>query len=383
MADRIQCPGISYVGEGALAAALPELGQLGTNALIIAGGSAIHSRTAARLQTKLRAENTRSVVFAGVSGEPTDAMIAAGSAAYRAQGCDCLIGLGGGSQLDAAKTIGVAVTDDRPFADWTAAPITSRLPSLALIPTTAGSGSEATPIAVITDTAAAVKRVVRGPSLVPAIAVVDPMLTISLPPAPTAYTGLDALTHAIESYTSRQAFAETDMYALAAVPKIFANLPRAYRDSNDHAARTELARAAHWAGLSFGNASVTLVHGMSRPLGTMFGLPHGLANALILPECLDFAADGAIERFATLGRVVGAATATDDDERAARHFVTAVKSLCQVCETPSLAACGVERGKYFAAIEKMARDAKASGSPANTRRSISVADMKDLYARSW
>lgn len=379
----MQCPGISYVGEGALAAALPELGRLGMNALIVAGGSAIHSRTAARLQTKLRAESTRSVVFAGVSSEPTDAMIAAGAAAYRAQNCDCLIGLGGGSQLDAAKAIGVAVTGEGTLADWAASPVTRPLPPLALIPTTAGSGSEATQVAVITDTAAAVKRVVRGPTLVPAIAVVDPSLTVSLPPAPTAYTGLDALTHAVESYTSRRAFAETDMYALAAVPKIFANLPRAYRDGSDHAARTEMARAAHWAGLSFGNASVTLVHGMSRPLGAVFGLPHGLANALLLPECLEFAVDGATERFATLGRAVGAATAADDDERAARQFVTAVKALCLACGTPTLAACGVERDTYFAAIDKMARDAMASGSPANTRRNVSAADLKDLYARSW
>lgn len=366
-------------GAGATKAALPYIAKLGKKPLIVTGKTVVTLPNFADLVYELRALGLDPVVFDGITGEPTDAMIAEGTAVYRATGCDFLIGMGGGSPLDSIKAIGVMLQSDAPLRAYMGQEIGGEFPPMVAIPTTAGTGSEATKFTVITDAATDVKMLLKGEGLVPDLAVIDPDNTKSAPKSVTASTGLDALTHAVEAYTSKQAQPLTDAPAISAVKRIFAHLPTAYRDGNDDTARGELAIAALEAGICINNSSVTLVHGMSRPIGALFHVPHGLSNAMLLEKCMRFAVDGAVARFADLGRAIGRADVSDSDRDAAAAFIEALRQICAVCEVPTLTQYGVEKQKFLDAIEKMASDAIASGSPANTRKTVRREDIVAIY----
>ena len=175
----------------------------------------------------------------------------------------------------------------------------------------------------------------------------------------------------------------SDTFALSAVKRIFQYLPRAYADGSDVKAREEMSLAAFEAGVAFNNASVTLIHGMSRPIGALFHVPHGISNAMLLPTCFAFALDGAQSRFADMARAIGKASEEDSDGAAAEAFLEAIREICGVCEIPTLEAYGIDREKFFASVEKMAADAIASGSPANTAKAVTEADVRKLYAQLW
>lgn len=219
----------------------------------------------------------------------------------------------------------------------------------------------------------------KGAALMPDLAVDDPKLTLTAPPSVTAATGLDALCHAAEAYTSKKAQPMTDALALSAVKRIFKYLPVCFRDGKNIEARTQMSIAALEAGVAFNNASVTVIHGMSRPIGALFHVPHGVSNAMLLPACFDYVYDGAVERFATLAREIGAAKRGETDEAAAKKFVEACKTLCELCEIPSLEEYGVDRDKFFEVIPKMAEDAIASGSPGNTVKELNISDIVKIY----
>ena len=172
----------------------------------------------------------------------------------------------------------------------------------------------------------------KGPVLMPTLAIDDPAFTLTAPPSVTSATGLDALCHAAEAYTSRKAQPLTDDLAISAVKRIFKNLPIVYKEPKNMEARAEMSLAALEAGVAFNNASVTIIHGMSRPIGALFHVPHGLSNAMLLSECFGFALDGAYDRFADLGRAIKAAHTADDDKTAAEAFLNACKELCKICE---------------------------------------------------
>lgn len=370
-------------GTGALEASAPLLGSMGSHALIVTGQIVVTLPCFQTLQELLRAQGVAYTVFSGVTDEPTDQMIRAGAAAYTENSCDHLIGIGGGSPLDAMKGIAVLVSCGGSITDYMGKEISGKLPPMAAIPTTAGTGSEATQFTVITDSIRGIKMLLKGQVLVPDLAVVDPALSVSAPKRITAATGLDALTHAIESYTSRRRQPLTDTVALAAVKRIFRYLPQAYRNGADLTARSELSVAALEAGMAINNASVTLVHGMSRPIGALFHVPHGISNAMLLEQCLRFALDGAYPEFATLARAIGAADAGTPDPQAAEALVDAVRELCRVCQVPTLEEYGIDRTAFFSVMEKMADDALASGSPANTIKPVTRADVLRIYQSLW
>ena len=236
---------------------------------------------------------------------------------------------------------------------------------------------------VITDTKTQVKMLLKGRELVPDIAVIDPEFSMSAPKSVTAHTGLDALTHAIEAYASKKAQPLTDVLAVSAVKRIMEYLPKAYDNGKDVEARTQMALAAYEAGVCITNSSVSLVHGMSRPVGALFHVPHGLSNAMLLPECLKFMKDGAYLRFAELGRATGAADSGCSDIEASEKFVRSVGELCRQCGVVTLEEYGVDKKSFFANIDKMASDAIASGSPANTRRNVTKEDCIELYKKLW
>ncbi len=373
---QIVLPGKTIAGKGALSRA--GLEKYGSRPLIVTGKYTAKSPAAAELLKYA----PNGVVFDGITGEPTVDMINAGVAAYHENSCDHVIGIGGGSALDSAKAIAARSSLGGNIADYMGREIDGEFPPMILIPTTAGTGSEATKFTIITDTEKDVKMLLKGDKLLPQLAVLDYSYTISSPKSVTAATGMDALTHAIESYTSRRANPITDTLALSALKRIFANLPTAYNEPENEAAREQMLIAAYEAGVCINNASVTIVHGMSRPIGALFHVPHGISNAMLDIKCLGFAAQGAPEKFAAAARAVGASDKSDDTA-AAQDFLAALEKLCGIVEIPTLAEYGIDREKFFAAMDKMADDALASGSPANTIREVTKQDILDIYASLW
>lgn len=376
-------PEYTLIGSKALEEAKPYLKKCGKKALIVTGKHVVLSDMMAELKKALEEIGIAYFVFDGITGEPTNVMIDEGIAAYKENGCDFCIGIGGGSPLDSAKAIAAMITNEGKIADYNGKVIEKPIPPVVAITTTAGTGSEATQFTVITDVEKDIKMLLKGGYLVPKIAIVDPAYTYSAPKSITAATGMDALTHAIEAYTSRKALPVTDTLAVSAVKRIMKYLPAAYKDGSDEKARYEMSVASYEAGICINNSTVTLVHGMSRPIGALFHVAHGISNAMLLTKCLAFALDGAYEKFANLGREIGAATAEDDDKTASEKFIEALNEICKICEIPTLLEYGIPKDEFFAHMEKMAHDALTSGSPGNTMKPISEQDMIEIYKKLW
>ena len=383
MASKFIMPKQIISGEHALQQSKEVIRTLGTKALVVSG-KVMNRIGNVRIVTNLLDEiGIGWTVYDDITGEPDDVMIDGGVEAYKANGCDFLIAIGGGSPMDSMKAIGALITNPGKIADYMGKEITNPLPPMVAIPTTAGTGSEATQFTIITDTKTSIKMLLKGTVLIPDVAIVDASFTVSSPKSVTNATGLDALTHAVEGYTSKKASPLTDVYAVDAVKRIFQYLPRAYENGEDMEAREEMILAALEAGVVINNSSVTLVHGMSRPIGANFHVPHGLSNAMLLKVCLTFALDGTYERFADLGRAIGAATEEDDDEMAAKAFLDAIIQLCETLEVPTLAEYGVDKEAFFEVMDKMAEDAIASGSPGNTRKTTTKEDVLRMYKELW
>ncbi len=379
MSKEFLTPKKIITGSGAIENSVQYLVTMGKKPLIVTGRIVSELDAFKMLVSKLSENGLDCVIFKDITGEPTDVMIDEGLRVYRENNCDFLIGIGGGSPLDAIKAIAVLLVCGGKLSDYMGKEISGDFPPMAAIPTTAGTGSEATKFTVITDAKTDVKMLLKGASLLPDLAIVDYENTKSSPKSITASTGLDALTHAVEAYTSKQAQPLTDALAISAVGRIFKNLPVAYKDGENDAARREMSIAALEAGICINNSSVTIVHGMSRPIGALFHVPHGLSNAMLLCQCMEFAKDGAVERFAELSRAVGTADASDSDEQAADRFIDGLVEICKKCEVPTLSGYGIKRSQFIDAIPKMTSDALASGSPANTRKNVSGDDIAAIY----
>lgn len=383
MSYTFKLPGRTVIGANALEACGTYIKSFGRKAFIVTGKIVTKTGLLKVLTDRLDAWGVAWTVFNDITGEPTDTMIDAGVAAYKASSCDFIAAIGGGSPLDSAKAIAAMTVLDGILPDYMGKEISGKLPPMVLIPTTAGTGSEATKFTIITDSAKDVKMLLKGDDLIPDLAVIDPVLTMSTPRDLTAATGMDALTHAVESYTSRKATALTDLYALDAVKRIFTYLPRAYNDGNDLKAREEMAIAAYEAGVCINNASVTLVHGMSRPIGALFHVPHGISNAMLIKECLTFAIDGCYSKFAELARAIGAASHNESDMSAAKAFLTALGELASALNVPTLQQYGIDKDRFDALCPKMATDAMASGSPGNTIKDVTKEDLLAIYQKLW
>jgi alcohol dehydrogenase class IV len=220
--------------------------------------------------------------------------------------------------------------------------------------------------------------------LVPRIALVDFELTMSMPAALTAHVGVDTLTHGIEAYVSALASPMTDPYALSCIRLTGANLRNAWREPGNRSARAAMSVAACQGGIAFANSSVCLVHGMSRPLGATFGIPHGLSNAVLLPTVTEYSVDGAADRYATVARTLGVADIEDDDGEAVRKLLDGLRQLNDDLEVPRLRDLpGVSADLFETSLSKMSDDAIASGSPARNPKIPTPADVIDLYRRAW
>ncbi len=372
MAYTFITPGRTFLGEGALEAAEKSLASLGKRTLIVTGNIVKKGEAFTRLIAMLEKNGVVCTVFSDIPGEPDDRMVAAGVAAYKAAKCDSIVGIGGGSPLDSAKAIAVGTKFSGSVCALAGKEIKGDFPPMALIPTTAGTGSEATKFTVITDAEKGAKLLLRGDALLPKIAIVDPAFTRSAPAKLTAYTGMDALTHAVEAYTSQKANPMTAIFAVDAVKRIFRSLPIAFKDGSDLAAREDMAIAAYDAGVCISNASVTIVHGMSRPIGAKFHVAHGLSNAMLIAPCLAFAAKGAPEKFAALADEVGISGGADG-------LIAALSEITRTLGIPTLAEYGIAKDEFRVQISQMATEAMQSGSPGNTLRDVTVSDMEAIY----
>lgn len=383
MAREFITPGHIISGPGALEQAGTWFASFGKKAFIVTDQMMIQLGNCQKLEEVLKAHGVDYYIFSEITGEPTDLMVKKGLAAYKEQSCDFLIALGGGSAIDAMKAVASLAESGGEISDYMGKEIQVKTPPMAAIPTTAGTGSEATQFTIITDTEKDIKMLLKGRVLMPDMAVIDARFTMTAPPKITAATGLDALCHGIEAYTSRKAQPMSDTFALSAVKRIFRYLPKAYRDGKDQEAREQMALAALEAGIAFNNSSVTVIHGMSRPIGALFHVAHGLSNAMLMKECLTFALSGAKERFGDLGRAVGVASENDTDAEAGRKFLAGVEALVKELDIPDLEGAGFQREKFFELIDKMAHDAMESGSPQNTMRDITEEEVKEIYKKLW
>jgi len=316
-----------------------------------------------------------------VDAEPTNIHVLEALSLCKEEKCDFIIGIGGGSCIDAAKAVAVLYTNGGEVEDYVEKDIeieNNPLPLIA-IPTTSGTGSEVTSVAVITNKKTDVKMMMKHPSFIPKVAIIDPVLTSSLPPQITAATGIDALCHAIEAYISKFSQPLTDVLALSAIESIMKYLRIAYEDGRNMEAREAMMIASLQAGIAFSNASVTLVHGMSRPVGALFHVPHGISNAILLPTVLEFTKTSAVKRLAKIGRSLNKDLYSNSDEEVADYTLGEIKKLCFDLRIPNLKEYGIDEIEFENAISKMASDAIESGSPANNPRVPSYDEIKELY----
>lgn len=384
----VSAPRIMLVAGGAVARTAELLRTLGlSRPFVVTDPIMVSTGLIRRAVDPLEAAGIAPVVFSDTVSDPTDTVIEAGVRLWKQGTYDCLIGFGGGSPIDTAKAIAILAARDTPDrrmrdfkvpaqADHAAAPIIA-------IPTTAGTGSECTRFTVITDTERDEKMLIAGLGALPLAAIVDYELTFTVPPRTTADTGIDSLTHALEAYVSKRANPFSDALAVSAIALIGKHLRTAYAEPRNAEVREGMMLGATQAGLAFSNASVALVHGMSRPIGAHFHVPHGLSNAMLLPAVTRYSIPGAPSRYAEASRRVGFAAPADADDRACERLIEGLESWNRDLAVPGPAAYGIDADAWFGKLSLMADQALASGSPNNNPRVPDKDEIVALYQQVW
>ncbi len=384
MVASIALPRLMRVGAGA-SRLLPEvLGQLGlSRPFVVTDPFLAGNGAAATLTERLAAAGMKARIFSETVPDPTVTSVDAALAALQAGDHDCVVGFGGGSPMDTAKAVAVLARHGGPMRRYKAPHLQDEagLPIVA-IPTTAGTGSEATRFTIVTDESSDEKMLCIGLAYLPVAALVDYELTLTKPKRLTADTGIDALTHAIEAYVSRRSNIFSDGLALQAMGLIAPNLRRVWTDPGDRAAREAMMLGATQAGIAFSNASVALVHGMSRPIGAHFHVAHGLSNAMLLPAVTAFSAPGAVARYAACARAMGVKCGASD-EAAVEALVNELRALNDDLDVPSPQEYGLDAAKWEKLIPTMAEQALASGSPGNNPRVPDAEEIAALYREVW
>ena len=338
----------------------------------------------AKVEALLSHKNIKFGLFSDTMPEPDDTSIVAAVERVKAHQYDCLIALGGGSAIDSAKAIALLASHGGKMSDYKVPyQVTQISLPVVAIPTTAGTGSEATKVTVISDSETDEKMLCMGTGLIPAAAIIDYQFTLSLPKRIAADTGIDALTHAIEAYVSRKANLFSDQQAIAAMKLIAPNLIKVCQEPDNLAAKEAMMLGATLAGIAFSNASVGLVHGMSRPIGVHFHVPHGMSNAMLLPTITEYSLSGAPLKYAECAMHMGLVTDIEDQGLAHQILINKLIEINQILEVPSLAEFGVEKTQYDALLTNMAQQALASGSPSNNSKIPVLTDIIELYKKVW
>ncbi|MBF7053786.1 iron-containing alcohol dehydrogenase [Halomonas sp. KAO] len=385
MSTQIILPRLMQVGDNASQELPAVLASLGCRRpLIITDKMMVQLGYISQLQDMLAEHKITADVFDATVPEPTVGSIQAGVEMARNGDYDGLIALGGGSPIDSAKAIAILARHGGEMRDYKFPRQVNEagLPIIA-IPTTAGTGSEVTRFTIITDETSDEKMLCVGLGFMPIAALVDYRLTLSLPPRTTADTGIDALTHAMEAYVSQKRNPYSDSQALSAMRLIGPNLRLAYHNGDDQQAREAMMLGSTLAGVAFSNASVALVHGMSRPIGAHFHVPHGLSNAMLLPSVTAFSIPAAPERYADCARAIGVADEQDGDEAANHKLLDELKALNEELQVPTPERFGIERERFFELMPEMAEQALASGSPGNNPRVPDADEIIEIYRQLW
>jgi alcohol dehydrogenase len=311
----------------------------------------------------------RAQVFDAIESNPRHTTIDRAGEQARELGAQLVVGLGGGSVLDAAKAVALLAANPGRIEQYEGREKYSMAPLPVLaVPTTCGTGSEVTWVAVITHTGRRFKMSIKGPAMFPTVALVDPDLLVSLPPELVAATGMDALVHAVEAYSVKPATFITDIFAAEAVGLAFRYLERAYQDiRNDHQAREGVMRASLLAGLAFGNSDVGAVHCLSESVGALFDTPHGVANAVFLPYVMDFNRPAAAARYADLARRIG--IAGEDHNKLAESLIQKVKDLSRTLDIPRFKDLDISPGHFFEVAEKSFAN---NSNPSNPREAALI-----------
>ncbi len=368
-------------GDGSAALAPKELASMGARRVFIVTGPGrtASSHALGTLKSELEKEGLDYCHFAEAEADPSIVTVARGAALYKHEGCDSILAYGGGSPMDCAKGIGVSVAEGRPIEDFigTGLAFTQPLPPLVAIPTTAGTGSEVTNAAVFSLEAGGqkAKKGTAGATLFPRLALVDPLLQVSMPPALTAATGMDALTHAAEAYLSSGANSLADMFCLESIRLIGANLLKAYVNGEDLEAREAMARASTLAGIALSQAGLGMVHGFAHAAGALGGLAHGLANAIILPFMMQSYVPVAESRLQAIGRAL-----TGRASVSALDSAKAVADLAADLGIPhNLKAAGLKDSL----LDKVFDDAKGYKRRGQSPRQYRDEELYQLYLRIW
>ncbi|NYT66829.1 iron-containing alcohol dehydrogenase [Alcaligenaceae bacterium] len=385
MSVSIVQPRQMLVGGGAIDKLVSVLKQMGLKRpLIVTDAFMMQCGNVARLTTPLEQAGMEYAVFSDTVPDPTSSSIDLGVQALKQHDPDCVVALGGGSPIDSAKAIAYLAVFGGKMRDYKV-PASNDIPGLPLIaiPTTAGTGTESTRFTIITDEENDEKMLCIGLAFCPAVALIDYELTLSKPRRLTADTGLDTLTHAIEAYVSAKNNPFSDGLAQLAMGALGQHLRTVCEEPNNRPAREAVMLAATQAGLAFSNASVCLVHGMSRPIGAFFHVPHGLSNAMLLPAVTAFSIQAAPERYANCARFMGVASAADSDDVANQKLLAELRQLNIDLDVPTPKSYGIDKDKYFSLLPTMATQAKASGSPGNNPRVPTEDEMISLYQEIW
>lgn len=385
MSNTIILPRIMEVGKNACDKLPHILESLGVSKpLIVTDKVMVQLGYIQKLEDILAPHDIRCEVFDDTIPEPTDSSIMDGVKMIQAGDFDSIIAIGGGSPIDSAKAIGILGKFGGVIRDYKFPRVVNEesLPIIA-IPTTAGTGSEATRFTIITDESSNEKLLCLGVAFMPVATVLDYNLTLSVPPRTTADTGIDAMCHAIEAYVSQKRNPYSDQQCLAALRLIGPNIKIAYHDGGNESAREQMMLGSTLAGSAFSNSSVALVHGMSRPIGAFFHVPHGLSNAMLLPSITEFSIPEAADRYADCAVALGVASKEDSVDDANKKLIQFLNDLNQELQVPTLAEFGADKDEFDRVVETMVEQAFASGSPNNNPRVPTREEMLKLYKELW
>lgn len=367
---------IKHIGE--------EIKALGSDKVLLVTDPGIHNAGVTKpVIENLEASGVEVVLFNKVEPNPPVRLIEEGSKFYTAENCNGLVAVGGGSSMDTAKAIGVEATHEGSILDYEAAegkkPLEHRIPPFITVPTTAGTGSEVTQWAVITDEDREFKFNTGGPLIPAYVTIIDPELHVSMPPHVTAMTGIDAIAHAVECYTMKFAQPVTDAVALLAIEYAAKYIRRAYADGEDLEARYGMAQAAMLAGLSYGSESAGAAHAMSQTLGGIIPVAHGQCVAAMMGPVMEYNWKGAPERFARVAQAFGIDTARMSTEEAAKASVQYMYDLAEELDIPSLEEQGVNPDMTERLSKEAMNDPQTEGNP----RDLKVSDYEWIYKRCF
>lgn len=371
---------VSYFGPGARRELPGEIARMGkSKVLVVTDKGLIEHGIAGMVTEVLEQASIPFEVFSEVKPNPTVANVNAGLEAFSKSGADLIVAVGGGSSIDTAKAIGI-VANNPEFADVVSlegcAPTKHKSVPVIALPTTAGTAAETTINYVIIDEAKQKKMVCVDPNDIPAVAIIDAELMYSLPASLTAATGMDALTHAIEGYITKGAWEMSDMFELEAIRMIARYLPVAVAEPRNAEARNGMAVAQYIAGMAFSNVGLGLVHGMAHPMGSLHDIPHGVANALLLPTVMEFNLSSSVEKYGRIAAAMGVDTAGMSAVEAAQAAVNAVKQLSIEVGIPQhLSDLGIKEADIAALTEQAFTDVCTPGNP----RDVTLDNISELY----